>query len=38
MNTEDEERRALIARLVAILCVPLENIQMIYSPNRAKPQ
>jgi len=30
MNTENEERRALIARLVAILCVPLKNIIAIY--------
>ena len=30
MKTEDEERGALIARLVAILCVPLKNIIAIY--------
>ncbi len=30
MNTENEIRRALIARLVAILCKPLQNILMIY--------
>jgi len=30
MNTENEERRALIARLMAILCVPLKNILRIY--------
>ena len=30
MNTENEERRALIARLVATLCVPLKNFLRIY--------
>ena len=30
MNTENEERRALIARLIAILCVPLKNVLRIY--------
>ncbi|MBA7697836.1 hypothetical protein ES703_106508 [subsurface metagenome] len=30
MNTEDEERRVLIARLVAILCMPLKNCLRIY--------
>ena len=30
MNIENEERKALIARLIAILCVPLKNILRIY--------
>ena len=30
MNTEDEERRALIARLVAILCAPIKTFLMLY--------
>ncbi len=30
MNTENEERRALIARLIAILCMPLKNFLRIY--------
>ena len=30
MNTENEEHRALIARLTTILCVPIKNILRIY--------
>ena len=30
MNTANEERRALIVRLVALLCVPIKNMLIIY--------